>query len=81
MTFRLGGPGSGTGPAPGPTVDGGSLVAEGLLTKPATNAGLFVRESRRLLAITGGTGPYNGARGSIRWIPTLRKLDVAYTLP
>ena len=42
---------------------GGSLVAQGLVTLPQVNAGLFAAPSARKLAITGGTGPYNGSRG------------------
>lgn len=42
---------------------GGSLVAQGLVTLPLSNTGLFAAASARKLPITGGTGPYNGSRG------------------
>jgi hypothetical protein len=42
--------------------DGGSLVMEGLVKKPSAMK-LLAGASDRALAVVGGTGPYDAARG------------------
>jgi hypothetical protein len=46
-----------------PNKDGGGLVLQGLVRRPKTGETLFDYPSRRELAITGGTGEYQGAQG------------------
>jgi hypothetical protein len=43
--------------------NGGSLVLQGLVKRPPKKETLFANPSKRKLAITGGTGPFNAARG------------------
>jgi hypothetical protein len=50
-------------PAPSYVRNGGGLVAQGLVRRPPGKETLFAHPSTRKLAITGGTGPYSGARG------------------
>jgi hypothetical protein len=46
------------------TSNGGGLVAQGLIARPHGEA-LFARRSARRLSVTGGTGPYQSARGYV----------------
>jgi hypothetical protein len=43
--------------------NGGSVVLQGLVKRPPKKETLFANPSARLLAITGGTGPFKEARG------------------
>jgi hypothetical protein len=47
----------------GGNTDGGGLVLQGLVKRPPANHVLFDYASPRQLAITGGTGDYQGAQG------------------
>jgi len=58
--------------APIATPNGGTMVAQGLVRRPANKENLFARSSSRQVAIVGGTGRFLGRRGSmdLRSAPT-----------
>jgi hypothetical protein len=68
------------GPGGVGTPNGGTLIAQGLVRKPEVHHNLFERASHRRLALTGGTGMFRGARGSVN-LSSPGTIGIAFDTP